>query len=51
MRLLTGGAGQVRLLLFLNWQSGEKTLQREKGYISQPIPIATAKKARKAHTA
>jgi hypothetical protein len=26
-------------------------VQRENGYISQPIPIATAKKARKAHTA
>jgi len=26
-------------------------VQREKGYISQPIPIATTKKARKAHTA
>jgi hypothetical protein len=26
-------------------------VQRENGYISQPIPIATSKKARKAHTA
>jgi hypothetical protein len=26
-------------------------VQRENGYISQPIPIATTKKARKAHTA
>jgi len=26
-------------------------VQREKGYISQPMPIATTKKARKAHTA
>jgi hypothetical protein len=26
-------------------------VQRENGYISQPIPIATARNARKAHTA
>ena len=26
-------------------------LYREKGYISQPIPIATNRKAKKAHTA